>query len=91
MTRQRREECENAYSSIAMELMRVLNFYRYSNRDSNIGDVWLCGGGAVIEPLREAIGEALDLEVHPASEMIPGGKDIENCNSFVQAIGIAAV
>ena len=87
---QRREECENAYSSIAMELMRVLNFYRYSNRDSNISDVWLCGGGAVIEPLREAIGEALDLEVHPASEMIPGGKDIENCNSFVQAIGIAA-
>ena len=86
---QHREECENAYANIAMELMRVLNFYRYSNRDSNINDVWLCGGGAVIEPLREAIGEALDMEVHSASEMIPGGKEIENCNSFVQAIGIA--
>ena len=85
----RREECLAAYDNIAMELMRVLNFYRYSNRDSNISDVWLCGGGAVIEPLRDAIRETLDMEVHPASDLIPGGQDIEDCNSFVQAIGIA--
>ena len=86
---QRSEECETAYGNIAMELMRVLNFYRYSNQDSSIGDVWLCGGGAVIRPLREAIREGLDLEVHPASELVPGGDKIQDCNSFVQAIGIA--
>lgn len=86
---QNREECLITYSNIAMDLMRVLNFYRYSNQDSNISDVWLCGGGAVIRPLREALADTLDIEVHPASELIPGGDEIEHCNSFVQAIGIA--
>ena len=44
----------NAYSNIAVELMRALNFYRFSNRDSALEHMWLCGGGAVIEPLGEA-------------------------------------
>ena len=86
---QNREECLNTYGNIAMELMRVLNFYRYSNRDSNISDVWLCGGGAVIQPLREALADTLDIDVHPASDLIPDGGEIENGNSFVQAVGIA--
>ncbi|MBQ3391820.1 MAG: pilus assembly protein PilM [Lachnospiraceae bacterium] len=86
---QSRAECQTAYSSIAMELMRVLNFYRYSNPDSHITDMWLCGGGAVIEPLRETIRDSLDLDVYPASELVPGGEEIEDCNSFVQAIGMA--
>ena len=86
---QSRAECQTAYSSIAMELMRVLNFYRYSNPDSHITDMWLCGGGAVIEPLRETIRDSLDLDVYSASELVPGGEEIEDCNSFVQAIGMA--
>lgn len=86
---QEREECIQAYDNIAMELMRVMNFYRYSNPDSNITDIWLCGGGASIAPLREAIGGTLGLEAHPASDLIPGGEEIEDANSFVQAIGVA--
>ncbi|MBR2729023.1 MAG: pilus assembly protein PilM [Lachnospiraceae bacterium] len=86
---QNREECLGAFDSIAMELMRVLNFYRYSNPDSNIQDIWLCGGGTMIAPLREAIRSILDMQVHPASNLVPSGGEIENCNSFVQAIGIA--
>ena len=86
---QSRAECQTAYSSIAMELMRVLNFSRYSNPDSHITDMWLCGGGAVIEPLRETIRDSLDLDVYSASELVPGGEEIEDCNSFVQAIGMA--
>ena len=81
--------CEDAYRRIAMELMRVLNFYRYSNPDSRLQSVTLCGGGADIAPLREAIGGAMDLEILPASSLVPGGTDIEDCSSFVQAIGIA--
>lgn len=86
---QEREECIQAYDNIAMELMRVMNFYRYSNPDSNITDIWLCGGGASIAPLREAIGGTLGLDAHPAADLIPGGEEIEDANSFVQAIGVA--
>lgn len=86
---QQREECRSAYENIAVELMRALNFYRFSNPDSALGDLWMCGGGAVIRPLTETIGEMLNVRLHPAAELVPGGEHVEDCNSFVQAIGIA--
>ena len=86
---QEREECMNAFSNIAVELMRALNFYRFSNPDSALNDLWLCGGGAVIRPLADTIGEMLGIEIHPATELVPGGDRVEDCNRFAQAIGIA--
>lgn len=83
-----REECLTQYENIAVELMRAMNFYRFSNPDSTLTDMWLCGGGAVIRPLTDAIGEMLDMRLHTAGELVPDGDDIPECNSFVQAIGI---
>ena len=85
---QQQEVCRNAYGNIAVELMRALNFYRFSNPDSQLGDVWLCGGGAVIEPLRSAIADTLDMRLHSASELVPGGESLEDCNALIQAIGV---
>lgn len=84
-----RDECVTAYENIAVELMRALNFYHFSNPNSVLGDMWLCGGGALILPLAETIGDTLDIRLHSADELVPGGDRIELCNSFVQAIGIA--
>ncbi len=83
-----REECMAAYENIAVELMRALNFYRFSNPSSALSDMWFCGGGAVIQPLAETIGEMLNIQLHSADELVLGGETIEECNSFVQAIGI---
>ena len=85
---QTREECLTAYENIAVELMRALNFYRFSNRDSTLGDMWLCGGGAAITPLCDAIRDMLDIEIHSAEELVEGGESIEECYSYLQAIGI---
>ena len=79
----------NAYSNIAVELMRALNFYRFSNPDSVLEHMWLCGGGAVIEPLSETISEMLNIQLHPASDLVPGGEKVPECNTYAQAIGIA--
>ena len=84
----REEVCMNTYSSIALDMMRALNFYRFSNPDSTLNDIWLCGGGAELAPLRETIEQTLDVNIHPASELIPGGGDIPECGRFVQAVGI---
>ena len=86
---QHSEVCAAAYENIAVELMRALNFYRFSNPNSGLSDLWLCGGGAVIAPLAETIGDMLNIQMHPASELVPGGEDIEECNTYVQSIGIA--
>ena len=86
---QQREECRAAYENIAVELVRALNFYRFSNRSSTLADMWLCGGGAVIEPLAEAIGGMVDMRLHTPDELVPGGEAIPECNSYIQAIGVA--
>ncbi len=86
---QTKDACLNAFSNIAVELMRAVNFYNFSNPDSHLTDIWLCGGGSVIPSLAESIQNTLSMNIHQASELVPGGDRIENCNSLVQAIGIA--
>lgn len=83
-----RDECRETYDNIAVELMRAINFYRFSNPNSQLSDIWLCGGGAAIDSLNLAIGETLDMRLHTATELVPDGDDIPGCYSFVQAIGI---
>ena len=85
---QQREECRAAYENIAVEMIRVLNFYHFSNPQSALSDLWLCGGGAFIQPLADTLADMLDIQLHSAEELVPGGDHVEECNSFVQAIGI---
>lgn len=85
---QTKELCHTTYNNIAVELMRALNFYRFSNPDSQLSDVWLGGGGALIAPLREAIAQTLDMKIHKADELVQGGEMVENCYDCLQAIGI---
>ena len=83
------EECVSVYNDIYVELMRTLNFYRFSHQDSALEDAWLVGGGAGSAPLAEAVGRALEMKIHPASELVPGGGRIENCSEFAWAVGAA--
>lgn len=85
---QNSEACVNAYNNIAVELMRALNFYRFSTPDSQLSDIWMCGGGAVIPALRRIVAETLDMGVHRAEELVPQGELIEDCYAFAQAVGI---
>ena len=82
------EECINFYDNISIELMRAINFYEFSNQGSNLADLWVCGGGAVNEPLLRMLYESLELELHPAHELVSDGQSIDQCNSYVQAIGV---
>ena len=86
---QSKDYCMNAYGTITVELMRALNFYRFSNPDSHLEDIWICGGGARIRPLQESIAETLDLHIHTAGELLPGGVALEEDYALLQAIGIA--
>ncbi len=85
---QSKEVCLNAFNNIAVELMRALNFYRFSNPDSQLSDIWLCGGGAAIEPLCKEISNALDMKIHSADELLPSGNTVEDAYAFTQAVGI---
>lgn len=85
---QNKERCVNAFENISIKLMRALNFYLFNNPDSRLEDIWLCGGGAMIEALKEALLRHLNLKIHRAEELLPEGRAPEACHAFIQPIGI---
>ena len=87
---QNQEYCLNAYNNIAVELMRAMNFYRFSNRDSELNDIWICGGGVAIPGLCKAIKDTLGMELHKITELLPPGAadGIDNASDFAMAVGI---
>lgn len=62
--------CRDAFAQISVELMRALNFYQFSNPDSRLEDIWICGGGASIEAMRQSLKESLDVNIHYAGELL---------------------
>ena len=85
---QNKPVCLNAYESIAVELMRALNFYRFSNPESRLEDLYLVGGGSMIRPLRKAITDTVGMKIHPPTELVPGGKAVKAVHGLIQAIGV---
>ena len=66
---------------VAVEIFKVINFYRFTNRSSNLEGVYLVGGGAALEPMRRAIAatlEAAPVETalyHPGT-LLPGTEEL---------------
>ena len=86
------EVCQDAFSQISVELMRALNFYQFSNPDSRLEDIYICGGGASIESMRESLKENLDVTIHDASELMDGlggGRVSEAPSLWMLAAGTA--
>jgi len=64
------DKCKDFYNALAVEILKASNFYNYNNRDYELKEVYLIGGGAAIEPLVSTIHEVANLNVHDASELI---------------------
>lgn len=83
--------CEAAFSAISIDLMRAINFYRFSNPDCVFEDVWVCGGGSMIKSLMDEIRNTLNLNVHMASELMNTENAAEDTDIFFLASAIAMI
>lgn len=63
-------EVAEVYQRIAVEIQRVVNFYRFNFRDSELSGMYLLGGGASIRQLTDTIREMVELSVLPLEELI---------------------
>lgn len=61
---------EDVFSDIASQIMRVMNFYNFNNRNNTLEDLYYFGGGALIKPLLETIRELVPLNLKSISELI---------------------
>ena len=84
------ESVRNRFDLIAVELKRSLDFYRFSNPDSQLHDIWILGGGSYLRPLiDELVVQLDDIMIHSTDELLPELEGDENRNLFLQAAGIA--
>lgn len=86
------EACQEAFSRISIEIMRALNFYRFSNPDSNIEEIMVCGSNEATEAVKASLRENIDAEIIDASCMLndfmEAGKETIS-SVYLQAIGVA--
>lgn len=82
--------CMEFYRQVAVEILKVINFYQFTFRDSALSGIFLVGGGANIEPLRQTIGEVVALPVLDPEELLPGaGEAAAGCPAGILAAAAA--
>jgi Tfp pilus assembly PilM family ATPase len=65
------------YENRAVEIMRVLNFYSYSNAGNTIDTLYYCGGGSCYEKQLETIARTLTLPMRPITDLMEYGQKEE--------------
>lgn len=63
---------EELCGRLAVEILKVVNFYQFSYRSSELPGIYLSGGGAAFPPLREAIAARLSLPLLDPAQLLPG-------------------
>lgn len=80
------DACKEAFGRIAVEIMKVINFYRFSNRESALEDIHFIGGCSNISDLCVDIAEATNLAVKPMHHLLP-----VEVHKSVDMIGLYAI
>lgn len=66
----RDEICTEVYNQMAIEVMRVLNFYNFNHPGNNLDTLYYTGGGSMVEPLLEAIREVNEIPLVSIRELL---------------------
>lgn len=76
------------FDRIAVEILKVINFYQFTFRSSNLSGIYLVGGGAALQPLRQAIENALGLPLLDPAQLLP--QLISTAEASEAAMGVFA-
>ncbi|MBQ8519500.1 MAG: pilus assembly protein PilM [Agathobacter sp.] len=79
---------QESYGRIAVEVMKVINFYRFNNRESTLENMYFMGGGSNISALCENIAEINDLQKKSMRELLPANVDANADMIGVFALGV---
>ena len=57
---------------IAVEILKVINFYQFTYRSSNLEGIYLVGGGAAMPYLRQSIEGTVGMSLLSPEDLLPG-------------------
>ena len=80
--------CQEVFGRVAIEIMKVINFYRFNNRDTELDEIYFCGGGSNIEALCDTIAETVGMNRKNFMELMPEEVDKDANLGGVFAIGV---
>ena len=56
---------------VAVEILKVINFYQFTYRSSNLSGIYLAGGGAALPLLRQSVGNTVGLPLLDPADLLP--------------------
>lgn len=62
---------QQQYHAIALEVRKVINFYRFNNRSSELEDIYFIGGGSRLKGFAPLIAELNELNFRSSMEFLP--------------------
>ena len=85
--------CQDAYQALAIEVMKTLNFFAYtdSTEGGNLEHLYYCGGSSVIEPLRTAMIKSTGMTLHHAHRLVKMGDNISDLALYCALAAGAAI
>lgn len=82
--------CAEIYEHIAVEALKLVNFYHFTYRQSQLQGIYLLGGGGGIAPLCQVLEETLGLPVLPIQALLPDGVQGEGAPAAcAAAVGVS--
>lgn len=82
------EYVHEQYVRIAVEIMKVINFYRFNNRSSELEDMYFIGGGSNLKGFCETIAEINELNHKSTMDILPPEVEAKIDLSGLCAIGV---
>ncbi len=82
-------EATDFYASLGVEITKAVNFFNYNERSAELHDIYLCGGGAAIDPLVHTIEAETHMEIHTAQEFVPSLARASQPHALLESYGIA--
>ena len=82
------EYVTDTYGRIAVEVMKVINFYRFNNRESTLEEIYFMGGGSNIPALCSSIAEINEFTQKPMTELLPANVAADTDMIGVIALGV---
>jgi type IV pilus assembly protein PilM len=83
------QRLRDLYDTIAVEILRAVNFYGFNTPSSDLRDLYFCGGLAQDGEMMKTIRSRIQLNIHSVEELIPPGGDRKLAEQCPAAVGAA--
>lgn len=85
--------CQEAYQALAIEVMKTVNFFSYTDttEGGRLEHLYYCGGSSVIEPLRTALLKSTGMTLHHVYRLVNMGDNASDLALYCALAAGAAV